>query len=89
MITKKEPTNSNINTNNNVNNNVNNIHVHNAPRKSPIKKEKRPNWIVKAIVVAVIGLVCSVILIYVKNSTAANGKPAYIQGGAAPITRDK
>lgn len=84
------PTNNNINTNNNVNNNNVNVEVNVAhPRKSTTKKKAKPNWLIKAIVVAVIGLICSVILIYVKNSTVSNGKPAYIQGGTAPISGEK
>jgi hypothetical protein len=70
--------------------NHNNIHVHvGHPKKEQAKKEKKPNWVVKIIVGAAIGLICSIILIYVKNSTASNGKPAYIQGGSAPIEKDK
>ncbi|MDP1803206.1 MAG: hypothetical protein Q8L81_17725 [Bacteroidota bacterium] len=74
----------------NVNNNTNIVNVHVPPtKKTYTKKEKKPNWVLKAIVVAAIGLVCTVIVIYVKHSTAANGKPSFIQGGTEPIAGDK
>lgn len=86
MAKKEQP----INVNNNVNNNTNVINIQNPkPRKSIAKKEKKPNWVLKAIVIAGIGLICSIIVVYVKNSTAANGKPAFIQNGTPAITGDK
>jgi hypothetical protein len=64
----------------NVNNNTNIVNVHVSRTQKPrTRKMKKPNWIVKAIVLAVIGLAASIIIIYVKHSTAANGKPAFIQ----------
>jgi hypothetical protein len=86
MAKKETPT--NVNTN--VNNNTNVVNVHVASSRNPyVKKEKKPNWIIKAIVIATIGLISSIIIIYVKHSTATNGKPAYIQNGTPAIAPDK
>lgn len=86
MAKKEEPT--HINTNVNTNTNIVNVHIPHQQRHR-MKKERKPNWFVKAIVLAVIGLISSIIIIYIKNSTAANGKPAFIQNGTAPLTQDK
>jgi len=84
MAKKDTPTNNNVNINNN---NVN-VHV-THPKKTKPKKETKPNWLLKAVIIGAITLISSIILVYVKNSTAANGKPAFIQNGSAPITKDK
>ena len=83
MAKKEQPVNSNTNVNNNTN--VVNVRIP-LQRKRAAKKEQKPNWVLKAIVVAIIGLICSIIIIYVTHSTAANGKPAYIQGGTPAET---
>lgn len=79
MAKKEQPVNSNSNTNHN----IVNVTVP-AKRRSYSRKTKKPNWLLKAIVVAAIGLVVSVIVIWVERSTAANGKPAYIQSAPDP-----
>ncbi len=70
----------------NVNNNTNivNVHIPKRTRTSP-KKEKKPHWLLKAVIIGMISLIVSLILLYVEESSSANGKPAYIQGGAPAI----
>jgi hypothetical protein len=100
---KEEPINSNannninnnINTNNNTNNNVNNnhvsVHVELSDPKSNIreKQEHKPNWVVKAIVLALIGLAVSIIGYYATNQSNQKHKPAVIENGAPAITGEK
>jgi len=70
----------------NVNNNTNIVNVHLPKRtRSVSKKEKKPHWLLKAIVIGMIGLIVSLILLYLEESRSTNGKPAYIQGGTPPI----
>lgn len=81
---KKEPTPVNINNNTN----VVNVKVQH-PRKPRAKKEKKTDWLVKAIVVGIIGLISAMIITYVNHSTAANGKPAFIQSDASNSSENK
>lgn len=72
MATKKKDetpvTNSNVNTNNNTNNvNVNVKLEQPKPRRAPQPKKKQTNWVTKAIVLGVIGLVLSILGYYLKN----------------------
>jgi uncharacterized protein HemX len=66
-MAKKEPTNSNVNTNNNVNNI--HIHPHKPHAKKHAEKADKLNWLVKAIIVGIIGLGLSLIGYYVKHNT--------------------
>ncbi|MDP2386163.1 MAG: hypothetical protein Q8M29_07315 [Bacteroidota bacterium] len=90
MATKKEseatPVNSNVNNNtNNINLNVKVEHPK-VPRKPKVVEKKKPNWVVKALVVGIIGLVASLITYYVTNDKN-NHKPAIIE--RKQIERDK
>jgi hypothetical protein len=73
-VKKKEetPANSNINTNN-----INiKIEQPKASRKITSPKKDKPNWIVKAIVIGVIGLALSLIGYYLKKTMeGGHGKP--------------
>ncbi len=85
MATKKEsiPTNVNNNTNNN---SVNvKVDVYTPKRVSAKKKEKeKPNWLLKALVVALIGFVLSIITYYIKTKNGSHN-PAVIENGAPAI----
>jgi hypothetical protein len=80
-------------TNQNVNNNTNNIHLNlkveqaKAPRKTAPPKKAKPNWVVRAIVIGIIGLTLSLIGFYIKKTK--DHKPHSIENGAQPILRDK
>jgi LPS O-antigen subunit length determinant protein (WzzB/FepE family) len=70
MVKKDTPT--NVNTNNNVNNNNVNVNVNvQQPKTTEPKKTSEPNWIIKAIVVAVIGAIVSAGAYYIKNGFGA------------------
>lgn len=75
---------SNVNTNNN-HVNVNLEH----PKTNPT--EKKPNWVVKTIVVGLIGLAISLLGYYIKNHYATDGKnsPPTIENGAPAIKGTK
>ena len=64
---------SNVNNNTNNNNIHVNVKVPRAPRKTIKKQEKKPHWIVKAVVVAIVGLVISG-LGYIVKVTVFPGK---------------
>ncbi|TND10180.1 MAG: hypothetical protein FD123_428 [Bacteroidetes bacterium] len=74
MATKKKEetpvTNSNINTNNNTNNINLNVKVEQPKpdRRSPSPPKKKPNWVVKTIVIGIIGLVLSLLGVYLKRT---------------------
>jgi hypothetical protein len=80
-------TNSNINTNNiNVNVNVKRPKV---VRKRTPKKEEKPNWILKAIVIGIISLALPFIWSYVKDAyEGGKAKSPAIYGGT-PIQGKK
>lgn len=74
----------------NINNNTNNVHVDvklEHPKPLPPKK---PNWIVKAMVVGAIGLALSLLGYFIKKHfDGDHGKPAVIENGVAPISGTK
>jgi hypothetical protein len=80
MAKKEQPMNSNTNLN------IVNVNIPERKR-SYAKKAKKPNWLLRALVVTAIGTVVSIVLTWVQRSTAANGKPAYIQ--SAPTADSK
>jgi hypothetical protein len=65
MQPKKQPENSNVNTNKNTNNVSVNVNVMHPKSRTPTIQ--KPNWVVKAIVLGVIGLVLSFAGYYAKN----------------------
>lgn len=77
---KQETPFSNINTNNNINNINVNVKV---PRsRKQVSKKSKPNWILKAIIVGIIGLVISFLTYYINNSfNKDKHKPAIIENG--------
>lgn len=81
MAKKEEPVGVN-----NVNNNTNNVNVnvHIPPKKRTYNKKKKPNWIVKAVVLGIIGLVVAVMTYYLTNGNSA-GKPAIIENNTPTI----
>ena len=78
MATKKQAdipaTNHNVNTNNNTNHI--NVKVEYPKKRAPSKKKDKPNWILKAVVVGVVGLVLSLVGYYVKKQIDEKEKPA-------------
>lgn len=80
--TKEKVTNSNVNTNNN------NIKVDvkvEHPKKRAYNRKKKPNWILKAIVLALIGLAITLILNYIMSDKGGEGKPAVIEDRSTQI----
>lgn len=60
--------NSNINTSNNtINLNVNVEKPKSSRKKKAVKEESKPNWIIKAVVVGLIGLILPFLWNYIKN----------------------
>jgi hypothetical protein len=96
MATKKKEdlpvTNSNINTNNNTNHVNVNVKLEQPKKttKSNIQAKSKPNWVVKTIVVGLIGVLLSILGIYLKNRLSdASGRPAEIENGMQPISGNK
>lgn len=86
MAKSTSPVNSNINRNNN---NVNvKVDLHH-PKKSITKKKTKPNWLLRAIVIAIIGFVLSLIAYYIKTSMNENHDPAVIENGTSAINGEK
>lgn len=80
--TKEKIANSNINTNNN------NIKVDvkvGHPKKRAYNKKQKPNWILKAIVVALIGLAITLALNYIMSDKGGEGKPAVIEDRSTQV----
>jgi len=71
-------TNSNVNTNNNtINVNVNVEKPKSSRKKKAVKEESKPNWIIKAVVVGLLGLILPFFWNYIKNVLeGGHGKPA-------------
>jgi len=86
-MAKKETTPTNVNTN--INQNTNNITVNVPPtvKKPRSRKAKKPNWVVKAVVLALIGLAVTLIVIYVEGGE--KGKTSHIEGGSPATMPDK
>ncbi len=79
---------SNVNTNN-INVNVK-VEKEKAKRKSASQKQTKPNWVLKTIVVGLIGLALSIIGYFVKGQFEDGGhKPDVIDGSGAPISGTK
>lgn len=76
MATKSAPVNNNLN--NNVNNNTNNVHVNvhvKPPRKKAFKKESKPNWYTRKIIIAIIAIVVSVSAYFINKNLDAKSAP--------------
>lgn len=83
-------------TNQNINNNHNNINIDvkverpKTIRKAKPKEKPKPNWVIKAIVLGVIGLTISLLGYYLKGGKS-DGKhnPAVIENGSPAIKGEK
>lgn len=75
MATKSAPVNNNLN--NNVNNNTHNIHVKvvNQPEKKAVKKEAKPNWYTRKIIIAIIAIVVAVSAYFINKNLDAKSVP--------------
>lgn len=85
-------TNSNINTNNNTNNVNVNVKVEHpkAPRRTNPPKKSKPNWVLRAFVIGLIGLALSLVGYYVKRAyDGGNGQPPSVHNGAPSISGTK
>jgi hypothetical protein len=72
-------------TNSNINNNTNNVNVNvhvpkpRASRKTPAKKQAKPNWVLKAIVIGLIGLAIAFLGKLTGVFGGGKGSPAVIE----------
>lgn len=75
MATKSAPVNNNHN--NNVNNNTHNIHVKvvNQSEKKAVKKESKPNWYTRKIIIAIIAIVVAVLAYFINKNLDAKSAP--------------
>ncbi len=76
---------SNVNTNNN------NVHVNVNLEHPKTNSAKKPNWIVKTIVVGIIGMALSLLGYYLKKyyDSGQKNSPPTIQNGTPAITGKK
>lgn len=94
MATKKETIPTNVNTNNNTNNTNVNVKVDlQKPKRTPAKKKEaekeKPNWLLKAITIALIGFALSLIAYYIQDNNSNTHNPPVIENGAPAISGEK
>lgn len=56
--------------------NNNNVHVHIEHPKKNDSKEKKPHWVVKAVVLALIGALATLLVYYMENA-GNHGQPTH------------
>lgn len=86
---KKTVPDGSSNANNNTNNNVVNVNVKQprAPRKKTApKKKEEPNWVTKALVIALIGAAVSFLFYQLQKEADGGERPR--PGSLGPVTRD-
>lgn len=96
MATKKNndapSTISNINTNNNTNNVNVNVKLEQpkaASQNSPPPQKTKLNWVVKTIVIGIIGLALSLLGFYIKRAyDGGTGQPSAIESNVPRISAD-
>jgi hypothetical protein len=71
MAPKKQPEIPVVNTNQNTNTNTINVNVkvdHAKPKSRPIVSKRKPNWVIRAVVIGIVGLLLSLTGYYIKSA---------------------